>query len=458
MADVLSLSDECKRQILEHWQYKCYICLGDIIDPKDIRFGRISPGTEDDGGGPENIVPLHGFCAGRYGDIDPAEAREIAKVDRGYSPVFGEIYRGQKEKPRVIVNRERMLVSFEGGVLRLYRCPNTGVYYFYHQIPIRFIEAAGTDVSPEINRERVVRLAAHLKRQVQLSPAVCFWTDGRLCLVDGKHRAAAQYLGNENAVLDCKVFIDLPAAAAAAAVTAGRSERFGPRRDKVSPLAVYLRRRYQEPIRQWKVRNPDDDVSEYGLLCEQLGLSKARAGGFIVRAAAELASEAADVAMHIGPEKTKLMTETMFRFLVRCLIRREPLSVPLTAGENMRAEEHDNLIDVLRCIIGTGLISPGGSGSNRSETMFRGKVMLIWARLLAEALQTGLGRGPAGAVCYGERFSETEKSTVQAAVRRLFSHPAWSDPRQAGMLHRRKKADVFDYLAAAGLTARCLLD
>lgn len=454
MAGDLSLSEERKRQILEYWKYKCYICLGDIIDPKDVRFGRIGPaaaGGNTDGS--EDIVPLHGFCAHRYGSADPAAAREIAKIDRGYAPAFEDIYRGRKESPRVVVNRAKMLVSFEGEVLRLYCCPNTGAYYFYHQIPFRFIETAAADVASDINHGRVIRLAALLKRQVQLSPAVCRLTEERLCLIDGKHRAAAQLLGNDNAVLDCKVFVDLPAADAAAAVTASHSESYGQRRSKVSPLAEHLRHLHQEPIRQWKLRHPDRDVSEYGLLCEQLRLSKGRAGDCIVRAVAELAGDAVDAGAFVGPEKTKPMSEAMFRLLVRCLVRPEPLSVPLAAAENMRAEEYDNLIYVLRCIIESGLPASATGGAARPDVMFRVRVMPVWVKLLAEALRTGLGREPDGAVCYGERFSEAQRHTVRVAVRRLFSHPVWRER----MPPRREKQAVLDSLAAAGLTAGCLL-
>ena len=36
VADVLSLSEEDKQRILEAWQYKCYICLGDISTLKTL--------------------------------------------------------------------------------------------------------------------------------------------------------------------------------------------------------------------------------------------------------------------------------------------------------------------------------------------------------------------------------------------------------------------------------------
>ncbi|MGI5839436.1 MAG: hypothetical protein ACOX8W_07215 [bacterium] len=456
MADVLSLSEEDKQRILEAWQYKCYICLGDIIDPKDICYSRVNPEADQAGAG--GIVPLHGFCVRRYDGADPAGAREIARIDRGYAPDFGEIYRGPKEKPRIVVQREKMRVSFEKEVLRLYRCPNTGADYFYHQIPFRFIEASTDDITPEINRGRVVRFAALLKRQVQLNPVICLLTAGRIYLLDGKHRAAAQLLGNENAVIDCKVYVEWPGEALAEAVAAGHGGQFGPERRKNSPLAIQLRRRYSESIRHWKLRHPDRDISEYGLLCEQLGLSRAKAGDRIVRLAAELAAAAAGAADFVGPARKKPLTETMFLFLVGRLIRREPLIVPLTAAENLRAEEHANLVCLLRCIIEEGIAPAGDDGSVRPEILFRTRVMLIWTRLLAEALRQALGRELSGAVCYGERFDTAEERVVRTAVRRLFSHPAWSDPRQAGTLHRRKKQDMVCYLAAAGLTVRCLYD
>ncbi len=445
-----------KVRCLEQWQYRCYICTGDFIDERDAVFA----GFEDSTG---EHVPVHAYCYQKKGSKSLAAARDEARIDRKFTSSPAALFPGGKELPRISINPEKTLVSFDGERLPLYRCPNTGGYYFYHQIGVEYLTHDPLAGAPELNRDRVVALAAHLHQNPQLLPAVCRLAEGRLWLVDGAHRTAAQALGNGNEKVDCKVYCDLPAGAAASLVAAGHSAALRQGGYKPGRLSRRLREVYSEPIRHWQERNPDRACSEWALFGEELRMERDRAGRAMLREITALVLADGEAEAWFGDSKSRQnpFSALILRLLVQNMVESGPLTLPLEAEDNYREEELDNFVYLLRCLVHQtqgSIASPsmGAKESGRkSGEWYRERLARIWIRVLATALREKLRR-PLG-LCYGRRFGAAEADAAAGVIYRLLAHFHWLEGQLPEILKIKDPAQAERLLRDCGLTSGALI-
>jgi hypothetical protein len=446
------LTDSEKDQVMEHWHYQCYICRGDIINMEQAEFVHITPLDQGGSFALTNYAPIHDYCYVKAGEQELDSARSDNQIGPGFSPDFDQIFSGQRTEPMIHIDPERMVVVFDNEVVRLYQCPNTSTYYFYHLIPMGYLQGDRGLPKRPMRRSRVVDLAEHMEAHVQMEPVVCRYEQGHLFVVSGHHRATAQYLGNKNLKVDCKVLIGPDIQMLERALEATHSNlRASARRS--SPFSRWLQAEYGDEIAAWQEFHPDDTPTETRIFSEALNLPDGQARRAIESFYGDLVIEQGDMAAYLSRIKMVEvpLSESMLNSLIKALIQSEPQPVELEGDADKRPEEADNLQAILAVIRETALENrwdshhPSRPEHQTAVTQFRDMAVPVWIKLLTDALRIVLARRPEDGICYGPQISSRQLIRIRSMAKRLFDHPFWQDTE----LDKALRSDDAAYVAKA---------
>ena len=425
------LSEEEKQAVMEHWHYQCYVCRGDIINTDEAEFVHMVPLDRGGTFSLENYAPLHNYCYLKAAEQDLEFARDDAQINASFSADFDSIFEVRRVEPAIAVDTARMMVSVDDESVRLYQCPNSGIYYFYHQIPAAYLEADPKIVPHGLERQRVVALIGHLREHPQLNPVICRLVDGHLRIVAGLHRTAAQYLGNHNLRIDCKVLVDADPTVLVRAEQASRSGlRTRPR--KPAPLTDWLLHEYRPQITAWQEIHPDRELTEavvlYGVLANKEPQAVRTLQDFLetwlkgTLPWQRITARCQEAAVR--------MPDNLSAILVRSFMQTWPGRAALEGEADFRQEETENMMELLEMLLQEGLFpEDNGTPFNPAllQTQLREEGAMLWGKLLADASRIVLQRRGDDGVCYGPRFVPLEKARIRRMVQSLFQHPFWQD-------------------------------
>ncbi len=425
------LSEDEKLAIMERCRYECYICRGDIINPDEAEFVHVVPLDQGGTFSLENYAPLHNYCFLKAAEQELDFARDDAQINPAFSVDFEQIFEVRRAAPTVSIDKERMVASVDDEAVPLYRCPNTGVLYFYHQIPAAYLETDVALAPQGLQRQRVVALTGHLREHPQLNPVVCRLDDGHLRVITGLHRAAAQYLGNRNLRIDCKVLVDGELNKLREAEKAVRGHlRTRPR--KPADLTDWLLSEFRPQITAWQEIHPEGDLSEAVILQGVLSLKEHQA----CRALEEFLSTwlTATPFWHDLTARCKeaavLIPESLAPILVRGFMQTRPGRASLESAADYRQEEMANMQDLLGILLENGLFAVRERLPFMPallQTQLREAGVILWTGLLADAFRIVLQRNPDTGIAYGPPLVPLEKIRMRRITQNLFGHPFWQD-------------------------------
>ena len=327
----------------------------------------------------------------------------------------------------------------DGSKALLHKCPNTNLWYFYHPCKRKYLES-DVEVQPRgLEQKRLRNLALNLRRNFQLSPTVCrlVTSENVLKVFDGQHKTTAQAIGNQNAVVDCKVFIDPPLEMVRRVVIEGH----GPLRQqefKTSELHKKLAANYLELLQKWLDSHPGRPIREVELP-QALGKTKdevnkeiiARIGESVIN---DANCEIADyVSEERRPPRDKPLSYDMFVWWVKSLIAKPPVEEPMESEENLREVERENIVRFLNHVSQKCLQSnwtpdnPNSVAHKKARKLFYRASFREWAKLMNSALRLLMFQGPEEPIFY-RNVSPSEWQRIETACQKLVSHPIWMDP------------------------------
>lgn len=439
------LSANEKRQVLQQRPY-CFICGGPISDSSlsELDFDHIV--SLDAGGSNDltNYASVHKKCHAGKRTKSLQDYKEELRLDKVFSDLltFADVRRKLNpagEELRFDINYENMEIIFsDGSKAQLHKCPNTNLWYFYHPLNRKYLES-DVEVQPRgLEQKRLRDLALNLRKNFQLSPTVCrlLAKENRLKVFDGQHKAAAQGLGNENDIIDCKVFIDPPLEMVRRVVIEGH----GPLRQqqfKTSELFKKLRNNYEGQLKQWQDRHLGRLISE-AELPQALGKSKREASTDILAWIVEsiLEDSGCEIADFVSRDRRpgkQPLSYDMFTWWVKLLVRTPLVDEPMESTSNLREEERQNFIKLSNlitqnCLEGKWTPSnPDNTEHKKAKRLFYRASFREWTRLLNDAIRISLFLRQVDPLLY-RQMEAPEWHRIEAACRKLMTHPIWMDP------------------------------
>ncbi|MBI4267587.1 MAG: HNH endonuclease, partial [Chloroflexi bacterium] len=397
---ILSLSE--KRQVLQQRPY-CFICEEPVSESNisDLNFDHVR--SLDAGGSNDltNFAAVHKTCHKGKGTKSLEDYKEELRLDREFGSLLRFTDVTQKlnptdEKIEIRIDYENTTITFSNNSeARLYRCPNTNLWYFYHNIPRKYL-ISDVEVQPRgLEQKRLRELTLNLRRNFQLSPSVCrlVTSEKQIKVFDGQHKATAQALGNQNETVDCKVFIDPPLEMIRRVVVEGhgslRQQEF-----KTSELYKKLSSNYQELLKQWQESHPGKLISE-AELPQALAKTKKEVDKDIVAYITGSIMEDTEcelsnfdfVSTDKKPGKRPLNYD-MFAWWVNLLIKNPLVNEPMESDQNYREDERKNIVKLFNYVAGNYLQgkwtpeNPNSSEFKKVRRLFYRASFREWTKLI----------------------------------------------------------------------------
>jgi len=439
------LSASEKQQVLQQRPY-CFICEERVseADLPELEFDHIV--SLDAGGSNDltNYAAVHKKCHKGKGTKSLERYKEELRLDKEFSSVhwFTDVSKKlnpSSEKIKFQVDYEAREITFEGGgKAQLFKCLNTGLWYFYYPFKRKYL-SSDVEVQPRALEQRRLRdLAFNLRGNFQLSPTVCrlLTSESEIRVFDGQHKATAQALGNQNETIDCKVFLDPPLEMVRRVVVEGH----GPLRQqefKTAELYKKLTANYLELLKQWQDSHPGRLISEVELP-QALSKTRKEVERDIVAYITESIIEDTncEIADFVSKEKrpgTLPISYDMFAWWVKLLIKQPPVSEPMESDHNLRENERENIVQLLNYITQNYLRgkwtpeNPNNSEYKKARRLFYRASFREWAKLISDALRIIMYLRPEEPVLYRHVPPETWHR-IEAICRKLTTHPIWAEP------------------------------
>ncbi len=439
------LSKNEKHQVLEQRPY-CFICEEPVTEDNvsELNFDHIR--ALDAGGSNEltNFAGVHKKCHKGKGTKSLEDYKEELRLDKEFVSLlrFTDVTKKLNptdEKLKMNIDYENAKITFvDNSESHLYKCPNTKLWYFYHTIPRKYL-VSDVEVQPRgLEQKRLRELALNLRHNFQLSPTVCrlITDENQIKVFDGQHKATAQALGNQNDLVDCKVFIDPPLEMVRRVVVEGH----GPLRQqefKTSELYKKLSSNYQELLKQWQDSHPGKLISE-AELPQALSKPKREVEKDIIAYITEsiiddTSCELADfVSRERRPGRLPISYD-MFAWWIKLMIKHPPVSEPMESEHNLREDERENIVQLLNYVAANYLQgkwtpdNPTSTDYKKVRRLFYRASFREWSKLISDALRIIMFLRPEEFLFYRKIPSETWHR-IEAICKKLVTHTIWVDP------------------------------
>lgn len=340
------------------------------------------------------------------------------------------------EKIQFNISYEDREITFEdNSKAQLYKCPNTNLWYFYHPVPRKHL-ASDVEVQPRgLEQKRLRDLALNLRHNLQLSPTVCrlVISESQIKVFDGQHKATAQAIGNQNDVVDCKIFIDPPLDMVRRVVIDGhgslRQQQF-----KTSELYRKLSADHLESLKEWQDEHPGLLISE-AELPQALRKTKKEIEREIKARITESIYEDCEIAEFISLQRrpgTSPLSYEMFAWWVNLLIKKPLVSEPMESDQNFREEERQNIVRLFNYVVQNYLegkwtpTNPDNIEYRKVRRLFYRASFREWTKLIVEALHNIMWVSSEEPVFYRD-IEPKEWQRIDDACQKLIFHPIWMD-------------------------------
>jgi len=453
----LSLNE--KREVLRQRPH-CFICDKPVSEENisELIFDHIR--ALDAGGSNDltNFAGVHKQCHKGKGTKSLEDYKEELRLDKEFGSLlrFTDVHEKLNpadEKIQFNIDYEHRKIIFgDNSEARLCKCPNTRLWYFYHPISRKYL-SSDVEVQPRgLEQKRLRDLALNLRRNFQLSPTVCrlVTAERQIKVFDGQHKATAQTIGNQNEIVDCKVFVDPPLQMVRRVVVEGH----GPLRQqefKTSELYKKLTANYEDLLKKWQDSHPGVLISE-AELPQALGKTKKEVEKDIKARITESIYEYCDISEFVSLERrpgTLPLSYDMFAWWVNLLIKKPLANEPMESVQNFREEERQNIIRLLDFLTQNYLEgrwtphNPDNIEYKRVRRLFYRASFREWAKLVVEALQNIMWLRKEEPVFY-RKVEHREWQRIENACQKLIDHPLWMDsnPQVEAILNSNVQKNV----------------
>ncbi len=437
---ILSLNE--KRLVLQQRPY-CFICEKPVSEENlsELNFDHIR--SLDAGGSNDltNFAGVHKTCHKGKGTKSLEDYKENLRLDKEFRSLlrFNDVAKKlnpNDDKIQFSIDYQNGKITFgDDSEAQLHRCQNTKLWYFYHPIPRKYL-VSDVEVQPRgLEQKRLRELALNLRQNFQLSPTVCrlVTSESQIKVFDGQHKATAQAIGNQNDIVDCKIFINPPLAMIRRVVIDGhgslRQQQF-----KTSELYRKLTADHLESLKEWQDLHPGSLISE-AELPQALSKTKKEVEKEIKAKITESIYEDCEIAEFVSLQRrpgTSPLSYEMFAWWVNLLIKKPLVSEPMESDQNFREEERQNIIRLLNCVAQNYLEgkwtpnNPDNVEYRKVRRLFFRASFREWTKLVVEALHNIMWVPSEEPVFY-RNIEPKEWQRIEDACQKLIAHPIWMD-------------------------------
>jgi len=479
--DRRQLSEAEKQEILNKYGRYCFVDGHPIDEDGEIEFHHIIPFSEGGSTDIGNMAPVCKEHHRRIGTLSLSEFRDKITLERLLSKKV-EIYLDD-----VIIEKvgrenyaKKLVCSVNNGNIRLYfhekgwvtvptyKCPVTGVIYFYATIPIEYIRN-DKELQPRfLVPSKVWDLYQHFRKYTQLAPCICRLKDKTILLFDGQHKAAAQILRGQKEI-ECKVYID-------------PDERL----IKEANIAAHTRLRQMSLYTSITIRRLGDlardyweewekipgEKSEDSFVAFLIGKGKRKSEAINMLRSAIYDAILQDSELKLTQYLSKatrardkpLSVYTLQRSLLSDFIAPPPLKIDLEKSDELREIERRNIVRFLNILTEEtieGRWSPKANDAEHQkvERFYRTGCIRAWSRLLKDVLAALLRviDERERKKLFMRKLTEDDFGIIRSRIRRLFSHKIWQDPQADAQLKVNEIEVVREIFDANGLTVEWML-
>ncbi|MEX2117535.1 MAG: hypothetical protein WEB37_11665 [Bacteroidota bacterium] len=361
---------------------------------------------------------------------------------------------------------------------RVFRCPITGMNYFYAVVPARNILNDGSEDSDlELQPRPLILdhlwdLYRHLRVNTQLQPSICR-VDGTAVLVfDGQHKAAARiWSGSE--LLEGKIYIkpDL--------IWLMRTNLVA--HDKLKQLRFYSSILADKMAQLYGVNwqryvESSQKKSEKGF-CTYIKYSEDKPDekpekqieAFLMTSI--LSDSQNEFYQFIAPENKTgkqyaISWDSMNKYFFRYFLTKPPLQVEIDSKDDFRNHEIRNNIRLLNIIAKETLVgkwnpSAANEQHKKAERIYRPGAIMAWFPMLRDVIYNKLDlvNPEESKHILFRNISEEKWTVIEQYIRRMFSHVMWMnrDVNIDVVLGNKKLEVTQRFFAEKGFTTHWIL-
>ena len=152
------LSEDKKKQVQikdKTGRRICFVCRKELLTSEDVEYDHIKSLkqcekegiSESEANDLHNFAAVHKRCNRSKVSENLNDIRDKYRIESNFNEDFAKVYKKDKEKAEIHIDKDNMRLIFDGVDLKLYKCPNTGLYYFFHSIPMKYIKQ-DTEIQP----------------------------------------------------------------------------------------------------------------------------------------------------------------------------------------------------------------------------------------------------------------------------------------------------------------------
>lgn len=449
---------------------KCFIDNEPILDEKEIQYDHIIPFVKTEDNSPDNIAPVcrkHNLAKkdmslSEYRDKLEMDKLFEAKDDKGEQLKLNEIlsvklndnygfpvlydFDSTKESVdlKIFNDKDKLKLPMKE-TYRVFKCPISGMNYFYAMIPVRNIlndgkEESELELQPRpIMKEHLWNLYRHLRVNTQLQPSIGRLNgDSSVLIFDGQHKAAAKiWAGAER--IEVKIYIE-PEVTWLMRTNLVAHDKLKQLRFYSSILADKLAQLYGA---NWqKYIETTDKKSEKGF-CHFIKYADDKSDekpdkqiqAFLITSI--LSNEENKFSQFIAPENKTgkqyaISWDSMNKYYFRYFLTSPPLDVEIDSKEDFRNQEIENNIRLLNILADKILINkwnPNASDEEhkKAERIFRPGAIMVWFPMLRDIVfnKLDLVRPDESKQIFFRNIPNEKWNVIELFVEKMFNNKIW---------------------------------
>jgi hypothetical protein len=487
-----------KEVILKRFGRVCYANGHIIPEGEEIHFDHIKAYSTGGLTELDNIAPMckaHNLTKGQLPLEDFRIKLQIQEFfKRGTRLTLKDLLHYLKEKNQIETFGERVALNeYESNTVKienhlisqtfeLQECPLTKWKYFYCILPISILDSDDDDATKMglqprfLIFDKVFEMFRHFQHFPVLQPSIGRFSEGKILLFDGQHKAAA-LLWTGRKTFECKIYIN-PEIEKLNQANISAHDKFAQTRFFSSIMVLKLGAQFGKDFDEYKNIEQDIVKSEIGFLeylsKKDIAITKGEINtkfrSYLYNSILENENNRCRPLISISNRSSKeqpitldMLTKSVFsNFLCT-----EPLSDNILSDSYKRETESNNVIRLMNIMYDQSLCnwksdaSPNDMVQVKLKRIYASKSIMAWMELFKDAVCAKLDimdSDDKEKIFYKE-ISDGDFDKIKATYTRLINWQMWSMPRDSEIdtIISGNKQNIKDWSKSKGLTVGYLV-
>ena len=491
------LDDDEKEIILRRHGRVCYANGHEIPEGETIHYDHIKAYSA--GGSTElnNIAPMCQAHNLAKGTLSLGDFRTKLKIEdffkqgdrltlknllsylklKGDISAFGESVAAVEDSGRIKIEN----ASFSG-MFELQDCPLTNWQYFYCTLPVEVLDSDDGDdeqlgLQPRyLIKDKVFDMFRHFQHYPVLQPSIGRYSNGRVLLFDGQHKAAA-LLWTGRRRFECKIYLN-PEINRLNQANISAHDKFAQTRFFSSIMVLKLGAMFGKDFEEYKNNDSITEKTEVGFLgylsAKDASVTKAdinkKFRSYLYNSILEDENNKWKPLVSVSNYSSKeqpitldMLSKSVFSNFL-CTV---PLSDNILSDVYKRDAETKNVIRLMNCMFDQSLNAWDFNASANDENqlklkrIYSSKSIMAWSELAKDAICALLGilDGDDKAKMLYRDLADSEFAKISGVLQRLFDWQQWLSPKSSEIdtIITTNKKSIKDWFKVRGLTVGYLV-